>query len=642
MDSQHFEQGAFFIGCNYWASHAGMFMWRDWDERTVEEDLRRLAQARITTLRVFPLWSDFQPLRLHMGAHGEPREERLAETPLAFDEAGCAGVDTVMLERFRQFCDLAEKYRLKLIVGLLTGWMSGRLFVPEMLQGRNILTDPIAIKWEIRFVRLMVRRFREHPAIAAWDLGNECNCMGQVTNAEQAYVWASAISMAIRCEDAERPIVSGMHSLSPDGHWRMQEQAEFLDVLCTHPYPIFTPHCDTDPLNQMKSALHAAAQSLYYADLGGKPCFAEEMGVLGPMVVSDAYAADYIRASLLTLLAHDCRGMLWWCGFEQSELSRTPYDWNGVERELGLFYLDRTEKPVLKAMTAFSEFVEALPFRRMPKRMTDAVCVLTRGQDAWAAAYGAFILARQAHVDLTFAWADGPIPEAPAYLLPSVIGDTPMNRSVYLKLIDRVKQGAKLYLSLDGALLSPFSAFSGLRVLTRAHAPQTAEVSFQGETIRMQRDYRLRCESIGAEVLASASNGDVAFAWNRCGEGEVYTLLFPLEHQMACQPGMTDSEDAQPGFLFYEAMNLRSREKAVSVSQPTLGLTEHQVDDRQHIVTVINYEPYDQQALLTLAEGWTVVDCRSMENAAQLHGSTLHLPHNNGAVLTVAYAEPQP
>ena len=57
---------------------------------------------------------------------------------------------------------------------------------------------------------------------------------------------------------------------------------------------------------------------------------------------------------------------------------------------------------------------------------------------AGAAAYGAFILARQAHVDLTFAWADGPIPEAPAYLLPSVIGDTPMNRSVYLKLIDRV------------------------------------------------------------------------------------------------------------------------------------------------------------------------------------------------------------
>lgn len=641
MKAQHFEQGTFFIGCNYWASHAGMFMWRDWDEDAVEDDLRRLAQARITTLRIFPLWSDFQPLRMHLGCQGIPREERQGEMPLAFDEAGRAGVDEVMLQRFGRFCDLAEKYQLKLIVGLLTGWMSGRLFVPEMLQGCNILTDPLAIKWELRFVRLMVRRFREHPAIVAWDLGNECNCLGQLESEEQAYVWASAISMAIRCEDPTRPIVSGMHSLSPSGQWRMQDQAEFLDVLCTHPYPIFTPHCDTDPLNRMKSALHAAAQSRFYADLGGKPCFAEEMGVLGPMLVSDAYAADYIRASLLTLLAHDCRGMLWWCGFEQSELTRTPYDWNGVERELGLFYQDKTEKPVLQVMTAFSEWVASLPFQRLPERMVDAVCVLTRGQDTWAAAYGAFILARQAHVDLTFAWADGPIPEAPAYLLPSMMGDTPMNRSVYLTLIERAKKGAKLYLSLDGALLSPFSAFSGLRILTRAHAPQTTEVRFQDKDIRMQREYHLRCESIGAEVLAFTREGDIAFARNTCGQGEVYTLLFPLEYQMATQPGITDEEDAQPGFLFYEAMGLRRRDKAVSVDLPTVGLTEHPVSDRQHIVTVINYEPYDQQVLLVLAEGWTITDCSSLGDDAQLHHHTLHLPHNNGAVLTVVRSEPQ-
>ena len=196
-----------------------------------------------------------------------------AKRRLTFDEVGQAGVDRVMLERFERFCDLAEQHHLKLIVGLLTGWMSGRLFVPEMLQDRNTLTDPMAIKWEIRFVRLMVRLFKAHPAIIAWDLGNECNCLGKANSADQAYVWAATISMAIRCEDASRPIISGMHSLSPDGEWRMQDQAEFLDVLCTHPYPIFTPHCDTDPLNQMKSALHATAESLYYADLSGKPCF---------------------------------------------------------------------------------------------------------------------------------------------------------------------------------------------------------------------------------------------------------------------------------------------------------------------------------------------------------------------------------
>lgn len=634
MDSQLFEQGSFFVGCNYWASHAGMFMWSDWDEQMVEDDLRRLAEARVTTLRVFPLWSDFQPLKLHMGGGGQPREVRIGETPRSFDEVGNAGVDPVMLERFGRFCELADKYGLKLIVGLITGWMSGRLFVPQLLEGRNVLTDPVAIRWEVLFVRLMVRRFRDCPAIAAWDLGNECNCLGPVNSPEQAYVWASTISMAIRCEDDVHPIVSGMHGLSPDGMWRMQDQKDFLDVLCTHPYPIFTPHCDTDPLNQMKSALHATAESLYYGGIGQRQCFAEETGVLGPMVVSDEYAADYIRAALMSLMAHDCRGMLWWCGFEQTALTRTPYDWNGVERELGLFYLDKSKKPVLEAITAFSKFVESLPFARLPERTTDAVCILTRGQDTWAAAYGAFILARQAKLDLTFAWADGPIPEAKAYLLPSLRGDTPMNRSVQELLLHRVQAGAKLYLSLDGALLSPFSAYSGVRVLTRAHDPQRAEVSFAGKTLRLSREFRLHCESVGAEVLARTQEGEIAFTRNALGAGEIYALLFPMEQQMACEPGMTDSEDRMlPGYLLYQAMGMRSADKAADVDLATVGLTEHVLDERRRVLVAINYEPFDQTAQLSLADGWRCAAIYSMDDAARCEGGSLLLRHNDGAVL---------
>ena len=35
-------------------------------------------------------------------------------------------LDETMLARFNEFCSIAEKYNIKLIVGLLTGWMSGR------------------------------------------------------------------------------------------------------------------------------------------------------------------------------------------------------------------------------------------------------------------------------------------------------------------------------------------------------------------------------------------------------------------------------------------------------------------------------------------------------------------------------------
>ena len=52
----------FLVGCNYWASHAGCFMWQQWDESVVREDMATLAKGGMNCLRVFPLWPDFQPV----------------------------------------------------------------------------------------------------------------------------------------------------------------------------------------------------------------------------------------------------------------------------------------------------------------------------------------------------------------------------------------------------------------------------------------------------------------------------------------------------------------------------------------------------------------------------------------------------
>ena len=60
-----FDDGGFFVGCNYWAKNAGMYMWSQW-----------------------------RP-------------------------------------------DVIEKDGIKLIVGILTGWMSGRQFVPEVFEVKS-------------------------------------------------------------------------------------------------------------------------------------------------------------------------------------------------------------------------------------------------------------------------------------------------------------------------------------------------------------------------------------------------------------------------------------------------------------------------------------------------------------------------
>ncbi len=338
--------GAFVVGCNYWASHAGTRMWADWQPAVVERDLARLQQARLQVLRVFPLWPDFQPIHLLRRGHGHPAEFRHGEMPLPDTPDGRAGLSTGALAHFAEFLDLAQRHELQLIVGLLTGWMSGRLFVPPALEGCNPITDPLAIQWELRFINRFVEHFKAHPAIVGWDLGNECNCLGAATR-EQAWTWTAAMANAIRALDAARPVISGMHSLAPDGAWTMQDQGELTDLLTTHPYPIFTPHCDQDPVNTIRPMLHGTAESRFYADPGGKPCLCQEIGTLGPGIASEAIAADYARGALLSLWANDCHGFLWWCANEQLALEPAPYDWCDVERELGLLRLDGSAKPVL-------------------------------------------------------------------------------------------------------------------------------------------------------------------------------------------------------------------------------------------------------------------------------------------------------
>ena len=131
----------FMIGCNYWASNAGTEMWRNWDEAAVREDMEILSAHGIRYLRVFPNWRDFQPVIPLMQGQNVIEEYRLEGDRLPENSYY---IDEVMLERFSRFCEICEEYGMKLIVGLVTGWMSGRLFIPAALFGKNLYTDPVA------------------------------------------------------------------------------------------------------------------------------------------------------------------------------------------------------------------------------------------------------------------------------------------------------------------------------------------------------------------------------------------------------------------------------------------------------------------------------------------------------------------
>jgi hypothetical protein len=601
--------GTFVVGCNYWASHAGTAMWKNWQPDVVAQDLDRLAKAGLQVLRVFPLWPDFQPLTA-LGTGFGPVETRFGETPLPDDEAGRAGVSSEMMDRFQTFADLAEQHGLKLIVGLVTGWMSGRIFVPPALEGRNVLKDPLAIQWQTRLVQYFAHRFRDHPAILAWDLGNECNVMANVTR-DEAWAWTSAIVNAIRAVDQTRPIVSGMHSLSPapNAPWRVQDQGELTDVLTTHPYPYFTPYCDQDPVNTLRTELHSTAESRMYGDIGGRPALVEEIGTLGPMVTNEPVAADFIRAVLYSAWAHDCHGLLWWCAFDLGHLTHAPYDWDAYERELGLFHADGSPKPVLTELQQFRRLIDRLPFKQLPPRQTEAVCILSEGQDQWAVAYSSFILAKQAGFDITFQYADQPLKDASLYLLPCISGGRVLYRRHYQELLERVQAGATLYVSHESGMLSPFNQIFGTDVRSRSKRAGGTQVTFDAlpgrPVISTRGEFRLELAPTDAQVLAREADGNPVFTCASYGKGTTYFLSIPLEKELTTTPGSFHSPAAPPAWQIWQwvARDVLNR-RVAHKDHPQVGLTEHALSDRQRVLIALNYSPAPVQTHIALAAGW--------------------------------------
>lgn len=630
------DPGTFAIGCNYWASHAGTNMWTDWQPAIVREDLRRLADLGIQCMRVFPLWSDFQPIQILRSGQGSARDIRFTDdSPLPHTDAGQAGLSQVMLDRFAEFCELNEKAGIHLIVGLLTGWMSGRLYIPPAFNGRNVLTDPFCLQWEVRFVREFIRALKNQQAIYAWDLGNECNVMGEVKTSAEAFAWSAQIANTIRATDPTRPVVSGMHSLgiqAPET-WLIQDQGETTDILTTHPYPYWVRWCRSDPINTNRILLHATSETRLYGDIAGKTSIVEEIGTMGPMISDEQVAADFTRTNLFSLWAHDCRSYIWWCASDQTALAHPPYDWTAVERELGLLRNDGTPKPAALEMAAFRKWLDKLPFEALPPRLTDAVCVLTRNQDQWAAAFSTFVLAKQAGLDITFQYVDQPLRDSPCYLLPSLTSPEAIPGRVWSQLLAKAREGATLYLSLDDAILAGFNEFSGLEITTRSMpaVPRTAILA--DHKLPITSGDHLRIHNLSAQVLAAEADGNPVFALHRYGKGCIFTLTFPLEVQVTSTPGAFHLPASPAWHKIYSAVaSALKPAKGFRMAHPMLGATEHPLSKTERVIVIINYSPETALTDFKLEKGWKM---GSSHQGALPTGNRVELAAHQSLVFTI-------
>ena len=618
------DNDTYYIGCNYWASHAGIKMWQNWNAEEVTKDLDLIAEYGMKLLRVFPMWSDFQPLTQVYGWSGTPRDFMQNNYPLQNNEA----LDKVMLERFAFLCQEAEKRKLNLLVSLVTGWMSGRLFVPAALERRSLLTDAEALQWQTRYVRGFVREMRNQNAIIGWDLGNECNCLGQVKNSAEAWNWINTIASAIRLEDSSRPVISGMHGLTTNkfASWNLQDQGELLDMVTTHPYPLFTACCNNDEVNNFHSEQHASAESLLYSGISGKPCLVEEVGSLGPLVASEERDAANMRTVLYSCWANGMTGYLRWCAFDQDKLDYPPYEHLAMERELGLFKSDRTPKATAEVMKEFSQFLKKYN-GKLPSRRIDAVCFVSEREDAWKEAFGAFLLSRQANFDVAFTGAEQDLPEAERYIL-NVVGNEPISRSRYLALLEKVKNGAKLLITMSGeSILSSFETISGVKLDARYQKNGSNRVKFKEKEIICNYNVLSIAKTGQANIITEDENGNLMMSVYPYGKGEVYFVNSAIERQEA-ESGSDNFDN--PLYLFYEEFAIRSGIKRnIATNSLSIGITEHILPEGRLMALLINYAPH---------EITTEVSCKGKITEVQggiLQNNQLTITPNSAVILVV-------
>ena len=601
----------FDVGCNYWGSKWGTLMWRNWDVESVENDLRILSKHDIRFLRVFPNWEDFQPLHALLGCGGTFREYRLHGKEKMRDEFG---LDENCMAHFAEFLELCKKYEIKLVVSVLTGWMSGSMYCPPALVGKNLPTDAEALVLQTKFVRGFVRRFKDSEVIKYWGLGNECNNLGQVKNRNEAYLWTSIIRNAILSEDNTRTIMSDMHGLTPlsigANNWKIQDQAENCDIMCVHPYPSPTVGGIFEPMNGLRTSMIPVTQMCYYGDVANKPCLIQEQGTFNDMLGEQEMAADFLRVNVFSSWAHGSVGYLWWCAHDQAELDFPPYTWYMNERELGLFNVDLSPKKAALQMQKCVRDIDALPIEKLPDRSIDAVCITSNSNDAtwWGASATACILAKEAGLDVRFTYCEQELPDANLYIVPCITGWGCMPKETYHNVLKRVEEGATAYFSvLDGGLLTEAQKVLGL--VSKGYGRNTKKVSVEalGEKLPCGSNFRYNMRSVSAEVLCEDEDGNVIFSKNRYGKGWVYYLGVPLEKMLWGSEGLFTDTEKYPYYKIYQTFASECLlAKPIISNTPEIAITLHQEDDSSMIAVAINYASEEKRFAYTLQNGWVI------------------------------------
>ena len=246
-------------------------------------------------------------------------------TFIPFQQFGGPKPEPAMLDRLQDFLDRAEVNRVKVILTLF-----------------DFRTDYRPLLWpeSDRHAEALLARFRDHPAVLAWDLKNEPNNDYAASGRATVDAWLAHTARVARAADPNHLITIGW--LGPDAAHNLAGEVDFIS------FHFFAP---ADQLAAGYAGLRARAP--------GKPIALTEFGLptwnsIFPNGHSEAEQARYYADILAAARASDTAGAIAWTLYDFSYVPREVagrMPWRtGPERQLGLVRADDSLKPAARLL----------------------------------------------------------------------------------------------------------------------------------------------------------------------------------------------------------------------------------------------------------------------------------------------------
>jgi endo-1,4-beta-mannosidase len=348
----------FLLGVNYWPRRSAMAMWRRFDLGEIREDMARVRELGLDVVRLFLLWEAFQP----------DAETMQHET----------------LQRFDAVMDAIAEQQLRAMPTLYCGHMSGVNWLPSWTldpttpSGRfrtishethalpfgiaDFYRDPKLLRAQRLFARSVGERVRDHPALFAWDLGNEFSNLREPATPSDAAAWSRMLcETLLECSGAGT--TGGMHAedLERDRRIRPSSIAQPWEFATMHGYSVYSTFSRGPMDTGVVPFLCRLQQSLsgkpvLFSEFGNPQCPPDAESVGGFACLHEEEMAEYARAVLGKLHASGALGAFWWCwtDYDPALAQLPPFDLAPHELRFGMVRSDESYKPVAGVLARFA------------------------------------------------------------------------------------------------------------------------------------------------------------------------------------------------------------------------------------------------------------------------------------------------